>query len=405
MSTRYKTNSRVHQDQSPLPTGYEKGSGLPDLTIPPCGIEDVDVSLFKLFDKEISPQCGGISGSPMAKVPVIFAAGEKWALLKRSRPLRDRNGTLILPLITIMRSEMNQTASEDVVGRGINQQIGEIVVRRKLDKSDRSYQALINRNLLLNQRGLAVRPHDVTDPKQPIVDRRVGDRADSTLAGNLLEPDVLNNVYETVVVPTPQFYTAKYQVTVWTQYTQHANQVMEKIFMSFLPQGQCWRLETDKGYWFIAKFEDGSLTMETNFEDMSAQERFIKHAFNVSVPAYFFASASPGAPIPIKRYVSSPIISFETEAKDSTELSSSQEQSEWTLGSDDPTLPLDEQKNNRQDQRSPGWRQQKIYPAEDPALSTLPRGRAPKIISRTSRGETVYKDVEIGGLSIVVSKI
>lgn len=408
MSTRYNSNSKVNYGQTPLSTGYEKkgGYGEPDISIPSCGIEDVDTSMFRLFDNEIVPECGGIDGAPLRKVPVIFAAGEKWALLKRGRPLRDRNNTLLLPLITIMRTEMNQTVADDVAGRGINQQVGEFVVRRRLDKSDRDYQSLINRLFLKNQKNLAVGPNDLAVPGQLTSDRKLGDLSDSQTAqlGAFLEQNRLNNVYETIVVPLPQFYTVKYQVTVWTQYTQHANQIIEKIFSSFLPQAQSWRLDTEKGYWFVAKLEDGSLVTETNFDDMSAQERFIKHSFNVAVPAYFFASSAPGAPIPLKRYVSCPIISFEAQTNDSVELGSSTEESSYVIGSDDPTLPLDEQKNNRTDQRSIGWRLQKTYQPDDPAMSMLPRGYTAKIVNKTPKGETVYSATTLGGLEIFAKK-
>lgn len=406
MSTRYRSNSIQNYGQSPLPTGYEKPNGTPEFTIPSCGVEDVDTAMFKLFESEIAPEVGGINNTAVAKVPVIFAAGEKWALLKRGRPIRDRNNTLVLPLITVMRSEMNQTMTEDIAGRGINQQVGEIVIRRKLDKSDRGYQSLINRLFLKNQEDLAVDIGAGLEPNQLTTERLIGDISESEEVkdGALLTPNRLNNVYETIVVPTPQFYTVKYQVTVWTQYTQHANQIMEKIFSSFLPQGQSWRLDTAKGYWFVGKLEDGSLAIETNFDDMTSQERFIKHTFNVSVPAYFFVPASPGALIPLKRYVSSPTISFEASPDDLTELSSSTETSEYVLGSDDPTLPLDEQKNNRTDQRTPGWRQQRVYPLEDPALQTLPRGYSVRVVNKSPKGETVYSGASLGGLEIVVTK-
>lgn len=410
MSTRFKSNSSISYSQVPLPTGYENVAGTPDIFIPSCGVEDVDVAIFNLFDKEIIAQCGGIDGAEMKKVPVIFAAGEKWALLKRGRLLRDRNNTLLLPLITIMRTELNQNVSEDVSGRGINQQSGEIVVRRRLDKTDRDYQGLINKFLLPNQSGLStITPNDVQTT------RNIGSLQNkkSTKDGAYLTPDLLNNVYETIVVPSPQFYTAKYQVTVWTQYTQHSNQVIEKIFNSFLPQGQSWRLDTAKGYWFVAKFVDGSLSTETNFEDMSQQERYIKHTFEVSVPAYFFANTSPGSPIPVKRYVSATTINFDATVVDISDKSYD-ESEEYVLGSDDPTLPLDVSPNVRQDQRNIGWRTQKVYPitsdiddpvtlGNDPASAGIPRGYV-KMINRTSKGETTFSGTSLGGLEIKVTK-
>ena len=410
MSTRFKNNSEKNYQQSPLPTGYENSNGIPDLSIPSCGVEDVDIAMFNLFDKEVSAQYGGIDSAPLKKVPVIFAAGEKWALLKKGRLLRDKTNTLLLPLITIMRTELNQTMSDDVVGRGINQQMGELTVKRRLDKTDRNYQNLINRLFLPNQEGLS----ESVPEGRLYTDRTVGQLKNTQAVkdGAYLTPNRLNNVYETIVVPMPQFYTVKYEVTIWTQYTQHTNQIVEKVFGSLLPQAQSWRLDTPKGYWFVAKVDDGSFSIETNFDDMSQQERYIKNTFTVSVPAYFFATKSPGAPVPIKRYVSSPMIYFDVGV---TDLSSAEQDSEYILGSDDPTLPMDTQNNNRPDQRSVGWRTQKVYPvlqdvrdpvadSSDPASKTLPRGHSVKVVSINSKGETVYSGAHLDGLEIVVTK-
>lgn len=415
MSTRFVKSSKTNYGQPSLPTGYEKTTDASELTIPSCGLEDVDTAIFSLFDKEISPYCKGSNDSEVKKVPIVFAAGEKWAMLKRGRPLRDKNNTLILPLITIMRSEINQTMSEDVAGRGINQQVGEIVIRRKLDKSDRDYQSIINRLFLRNQKNVAVNK-ETSNLDQLTTERDIGDLSNSkdVINGSLLSPNYLNNVYETIVVPTPQFYTAKYSVTIWTQYTQHSNQILERIFSSFLPQGQAWRLDTNKGYWFVAKVEEGSFMTETNFEDMSMQERFIKNTFTVNVPAYFFANATVGGQIPIKRYVSSPLASFDIEIGDFQEKND-----EYVLGSDDPTLPLDEQKNVRTDQRLTGWRQQKIYPivpngdavdptdpknSNDPSVTTQSQRNIIKVLNKNSKGETTYTGASLGDLEIVVTR-
>jgi len=420
MATRFKTNSTKKFGISPLPTGYEKSQGSVDFHIPSCGIEDVDVALFNLFDKEISPLCGGIDAAPLKKVPIIFAAGEKWSLLKKGRPLRDRNNTLLLPLITIMRTEVTQLPAEDIAGRGINQNVGEIVIRRRLDKSDRDYQNIINKFFLKNQDNVATTN---SGSVRFSTSQKVGELSTESVgvSSALLTPNLNNNIFETISVPTPQFYTAKYQVTVWTQYMQHTNQIMEKIISSFLPQGQSWKLETEKGYWFIASIDGGAYIMETNFEDMAGQERFVKNTFNIVVPAYFFATAAPGAPVPIRRHVSSPVIKFEAVSASPSEVGSSAQENAYVLGSDDPTLPLDTQSNNRDDQRTPGWRQQKIYPVypasssnnvddvriqDDPAVATLPRGHSiVKVRNTAPNGETVYSGYSLGDLEIIVTKI
>jgi hypothetical protein len=430
MTTRFNAKDEVNYGVPGIKTGYD---GLKsDFFIPPCGIEDVDVSLFNLFDKEIQPMVGGQDSSESKKVPVIFAAGEKWALLKKGKPVRDRSNTLILPLITIMRQQITQESNTDITGRGINQQTGEIVIRRRLDKSDRDYQNLINRLFIENQTNVAVNPDDKPQVENQLTtDRKVGENRNdySVKRGGLLQANRKNNIYETLVIPSPQFFTVNYEVTVWTQYMQHTNQIIEKIMSSFLPQAKSWKLTTPKGYWFIAKVEQGAFETESSFDDMSSAERFIKVRFSIQVPAYVWASSAPGVPVPVKRYVSSPIINFEVTsnrtAVDGVPGESEEFTNNFVLGSDDPTLPLDDQVNTRDDQRKPGWKPQVVQPinsdqsidANDPVLSTYPRGRGPypykkiqiggqtkyvRIVNvNASSGETVYSASDLEGLKII----
>jgi len=346
-------------------------------------------------------------------------------LLKRNRPLRDKNGSLILPIITILRSGVTQTPTEDITGRGINQRTGEIVIRRKLSNSDRNYQNLVNRIFLKNQLSTAINSDNASEG-QLATNRLIGDlENDGVISdGGLLVSNRLRNAFETIVIPSPQFYTANYDVTVWTQYTHHMNQILETMISSFLPQVQGWRIDTDKGYWFVASMSGDSYSPENNFEDMGQDERIIKYKFSIKVPAYMLASSSPGVPIPVKRYVSVPDVSFEIGSV--IETSGSDTVQEPFLGADDPTLPIDEKFTKNADQRQtnkPRILQPGIDP-HDPALKSFPKGRgystykkitykdkSGKLTSKYTRvsttnkytGETVYSSgFDLGSLEIVV---
>jgi hypothetical protein len=420
MTTRFNAKDEKNYGVPGVVSGYD---GLKsDLSIPSCGIEDVDVALFSLFDKEIQPMVGGKDTAELRKVPVIFAAGEKWALLKKGKPLRDKNNSLILPLITIMRTGIVQDLTNDIVGRGINQQSGELVVRRRLDKSDRDYQNLINKLFIENQINVAVNPTDPQILNQVTTTRKIGSLKNSSIVhrGALLRSNRNNNIYETIVVPSPQFYTATYEVTVWAQYTQHLNQIIEKLLSSFLPQAQSWKLISPKGYWFIATVEGGNFAIESNFDNMASEERFIKNKFSLKVPAYIWASSAPGIPVPIKRYVSSPIIEFNVAtaaASDASPNSPEEFYNNYLLGNDDPTLPISDKKSNRLDQRPAS----KLIPGpkedeNDLALAQFPRGisqgtyekleignevRYIRIIDvNPTTGETVYSSTDLDGLKI-----
>lgn len=440
MPTRFNTKSKTRFNVQGLQSGYGSSSSPSDLTVPPVGVEDADAALFNLFDKEIPFQVSTSdkNRSEMKRVPVIFSAAEKWALAKRARGVRDRSGSLILPLITVIRTTIQQTAEDDIVGRGINQQTGEILVKRRLDKSDRGYQNLINRVLVKHQTNVAV-PTGDEDVGQISTDRTVGSLADDPMVadGALMLPDKQNNVYETLVLPSPQFYTAMYEVTFWTQYTVQMFQLIELLISSFLPQGNSWRLDTPKGYWFVGSVVDNIYNAENNFDDMSQEERLIKYKFTVKVPGYILATKVPGAPIPIKRYVSSPIISFDVGLNSSEQVAAAALDDPF-LGADDPTLPTDDLKNRRRDQRRTGDSPTSsgitggrinlppgVTDPNDPALRSFPRGMSPsqyrKVTSVDKNGNEVTKFVrvvstnrftgetvfapgtDLGGLTIVVT--
>ena len=71
-------------------SGYE-GEYAEDFVIPEANIEDMDRSLFELFDKTLGFQ---IKVNDQAKkVPVVFSTGERFALTRRKSPIRDRNNT------------------------------------------------------------------------------------------------------------------------------------------------------------------------------------------------------------------------------------------------------------------------------------------------------------------------
>jgi hypothetical protein len=354
-----------------------------------------------------------------------------------------------------MRASITQ-GQEDITGRGINQQTGEISVRRRLDKQDRDYQNLINKSFIINQPNVAVNSEGPLSPTQVVTGRKVGSLKGSQAvnSGALLTTNRKNNVYETLVVPAPHFYTAAYTITIWTQYTQHMNQIVEKLVSSYLPQAQAWKLTTPKGYWFIATVDGGSFPIETNFEDMSSAERFIKCSFNVNVPAYFWASSAPGIPVPVKRYVSSPIIEFKLTQSGLPDPSPNEQETyvnNFLIGNDDPSLPMDDSKNSRPDQRRSGGTltpskgsaqtsnpEVAPYPvnnnvivvpgsqvasppgeasASDPAIVSAPKGQQvptytkiqvgnqavyTKVVSKnSSTGETVYAVVSGRGMEII----
>lgn len=302
MTTRFNVPTIEGKEQ--LPTGYDTDNNDPStFYIPPCGIEDVDGALHALFDKDIPFRTYQANSSYQKEINikkpfVILATGERFALAKRLKPFRDRNGVLLLPAISIRRTSIEQTSGDTFVG--------ELTIKRRLDESDKDYQALINRLLLSN----------VTTPPDTIRNNKGENANDPSIREGMLLDTRTNrlmadHIYEIIAIPFPQFFTATYEIVFWTNYTQHMNYMLETMLASQIVPGKGFYLKSDKGYWFSATV-DSNLAAQDNFDDITDQERLIKYSFSITARGYLLAPSADGQRVPFKRYLSNVNISFET---------------------------------------------------------------------------------------------
>lgn len=284
-------------------TGYDTtGNDPSSFYIPSCGIEDVDTAMVNLFENEIKfksyQQSSAIQKEINVKKPfVIFATGERFALAKRLKPFRDRNGLLLLPAVSIRRTTIEQQGG-DVF-------LGEMTIKRRLDESDGDYQKLINRLALKNVDSL---------PDTTRSNRGKDKNLQSIREGMLLDdrgPLKSDHIYEIISIPFPQFFTATYDVVFWTSYTQHMNYMIETLLSSQIVPGKGFYLKTDKGYWFNASI-DNSLSAQDNGDDITDAERLIKYNFKITVRGFLLAPQGPGQRVPFKRYLSAVNVAFET---------------------------------------------------------------------------------------------
>lgn len=328
MTTRFRAGNPFG-----VPSGFE-GQATPDETrVPSCGIEDLDKAFFTTLRDDVGFQVSNDPGKQQ-KVPIVFATGEKWSMIKSGRALRDKDGTLILPLVTVRRSVIEQT-SEDMTKRGMNQHVGQYVVRSRLDPRDRAYQNLLNKLGLVNSEDVpGERDFDETGSLLTSRDGTLSNSFDGdVLDGGLLSPKLGVNAWQIITLPTPQFYTATYEITFWAQYVSHMNQMLERLMSSYLPTGnRTMKLDTNKGYWFVAYFDEG-ISSEENVDDSSAAELIRKYKLTVKVPGYIVESGAPGMPSGLRKFVSAPQIAFVTGGEGAdTSLAS-----DMPIGLDNPT--------------------------------------------------------------------
>jgi hypothetical protein len=215
-------------------------------------IEDIDSSVFDYFDKKLALTVDGTDGR--RKVPVVYATGERWKLIRKSN-FRDEHGTVILPLMSINRINIDKTPGFG----GLGQQVDSITI------SNRVHDKTANLQNLLSQRKFNNFPE--------------------------IKKDVVVRDYLTI--PFPKFITVFYEVTVWAQYQTQMNEIMEKIFYNqdfrtdsfVIPLSYDGKKPAKDGYYFTA-FREGMVTPETNFKEFTDQERIVKYIFTIKVAAY-----------------------------------------------------------------------------------------------------------------------
>jgi hypothetical protein len=303
MSTRETQNSSHNVPSSDDINTY--------VELPSCAIEDIDRSLFNLFDKELPLTYTHLKKSQ--RVPVVFASGERFAIIARKKPLRDKSNALILPVISIMRTEL---VANNEMGLSSNQAVPH-VVKTKLSKKDIRYQRLLNKLDLKNADYLpstnsfldAVSKSGTDDNR--IATRRTSTSFKGVQKGSIFNKDLMNNIYDVYEIPPAQFITATYEITIWAQYVQQMNEIVMTILSNSHDYSQrTFRIETSKGYKFVA-YLDESFAVGNNFEDFTDDERIIRTTFNVKVPGYILGKTYDGSQSRIKVTTSAPQITFE----------------------------------------------------------------------------------------------
>lgn len=278
MSTKFSINDKNRYAD----TGYE-GNNQSNYVIPSCGIEDLDKSVFNLFDKELPLYYTkkGVS----QRVPVIFASGERFALIKRKKPLTDDSGALILPLISITRNSI-----ENIPPKGVaNNQMYPHLLVKKISGDNTEYSQLTNKENLNNT-------NFNSSFEKPNVS---------------LKYKTKDIIYETIEIPAPKYFATTYEISIWSSYTKQMNHFIEAIMSAYtLNPGQQFKLQTDKGYWFSA-FVDSSFTQDSNYADFSDAERYIKYNMTINATGYIIAPNIEGEKVSLRSFKSITDVNFE----------------------------------------------------------------------------------------------
>lgn len=221
-------------------------------------IEDIDTAMYKFIDEQMNLHAHTPTG--FKKVPIIMATSERSVLSKKGREVRDKEGALILPLITIERTSMvkspnekgtvwaNVPALNDIKG-------GNIPITKKVlqDKT-----ANFKNAHSLKRRGQLNFP----------------EKTDKT-------------VYQVVSIPLPVYVTVMYKITIRTEYQQQMNDLVVP-FMT-IPGGINYII-IRSGINRYEGFIQQDYSHENNISDFSNEERRFETSFDIKVLGHLIGS-------------------------------------------------------------------------------------------------------------------
>lgn len=214
-------------------------------------IENIDTAMFKFIDVQMNLHAH--SGTGFKKVPVVMASSERSALSKGDLRVRDDDGALIMPIITVERVSM---------------------VKSPTDKGT----VWANVPALDKVKGGSI------PTMQKIVQGKTSNFKNAHAKrkyGQLNFPSKVDKtVYKTVSIPLPVYVTMMYEITIRTEYQQQMNELVVP-FMT-VPGGINYIIIRDENHRYEG-FIQQDYAHDNNISNFSNEERKFETKFSIKV--------------------------------------------------------------------------------------------------------------------------
>jgi len=195
-------------------------------------LKDVDTSVLNHIKNVMKPVVK--EANETFKIPVYYGNEERWKAVRKRGVLRDKNNSLILPLIMLRRTE--------------------------LARNDLSGQAF---------------PHDIRGNYIDVV--RTNQWSKDNQYDRFSVQQGVQPVYDVITTGMPNYSDITYEFVLWTNFIEQMNPLIE----SFLDQSHTYWGEGENNK-FLCTIDSVSDASEMNQDG----ERFIKSTFSVTTKAY-----------------------------------------------------------------------------------------------------------------------
>jgi hypothetical protein len=254
---------------------------LEEITLQPSGLETIDRAMWNLVNVELDLYLGSNEG--FKKVPVLWTTAERAFQIKDNEELRDKDGTLVLPLITIARTGINKEPDR----RGVpyahmfptpDAKGGTVTIARQVNqpKTAAFQNAAANRLYGPNSR---IRSKRYSINKRDIPTDKI--------------------IYDTITIPLPTWVTVTYEIALRTEYQKQMNDLVRPFFTIAGNSRMPKRIRA-LGHAYEV-FIDGSFADNSNQTALGMEQRNYETIVSVEVLGYLIGEGENQEPPAIVR--------------------------------------------------------------------------------------------------------
>tara|TARA_R110002020_G_scaffold421876_1_gene631084 strand:- start:1341 stop:2189 length:849 start_codon:yes stop_codon:yes gene_type:complete len=230
-----------------------KDPNLREELLMPSTIEDIDAAMLNYIDNTLDIFTRTNKG--WKKVPVIWVAAERAAQIKQHKDLRDTDGSMIYPVITLERNSITKDLSDkgSIYGNipPVNDaKRGSITVARRINQDKTGNFANADSKRLYKQINFK------TKKKNNKV------------------------VYETYTIPLPVYINVSYVVSIVTEYQEQMNDIITPFITT--PGGINYFQLRRNGHVYEG-FIDSEFSANNTVNDLGDQERKFTTDINIKV--------------------------------------------------------------------------------------------------------------------------
>tara|TARA_R100000664_G_scaffold12121_1_gene19519 strand:+ start:1337 stop:2281 length:945 start_codon:yes stop_codon:yes gene_type:complete len=244
----------------------EVAERLQELEFAPSSLETIDGAMLRFIDEELNLSVTTNDG--FKKVPVLWVTAERAYQIKHNKDLRDKEETLILPLITVNRASV----TKDPTFKGS--------VYANLYPVDDAKGGTITVARNIHQKKTA-EFQNAQAKRMYGADRNVPSKMKNTNKRNM---STAKTVYETITIPIPVWVKVDYEITVRTEYQQQLNELI-RPFLTVPGNSRMPKRIENEGH-FYEVFIDGSFADVSNKADLGMAQRNYETTINIETLGY-----------------------------------------------------------------------------------------------------------------------